>query len=168
MSATQKLNSLQVSYAKSWAGLTTENHLYAIYQNDVQLASDIVTEVFNRMGYIGLDSFLSKYPTKLFDHDGEYKWMLKGDSRRAIPIVGYSSTNSATPGLGKTTFEITLTEKFFVASDYISFDDVDHGVRIEDDGRPDGMNWVFTVRHMRSDASYFVPVELLQIGRAHV
>jgi len=140
MSATQKLNSLQVSYAKSWAGLTTENHLYAIYQNDVQLASDIVTEVFNRMGYIGLDSFLSKYPTKLFDHDGEYKWMLKGDSRRAIPIaVTYSAT--ATPGINKTTFEITLTEKFFVASDYVSFDDVDHGVRIEDDGRPDLLNF---------------------------
>jgi hypothetical protein len=165
MAATQKLNSLQVSYAKSWAGLTTENHLYAIYQNDVQLASDIVTEVFNRMGYIGLDSFLSKYPTKLFDHDGEYKWMLKGDSRRAIPIVSYSATNAATPGLGKTTFEITLAEKFFVASDYVSFDDVDHGVRIEDDGRPDGTNWVFTVRHMRADGGYFIPSELLRAGR---
>ena len=165
MSATQKLNSLQVSYAKSWAGLTTENHLYAIYQNDVQLASDIVTEVFNRMGYIGLDSFLSKYPTKLFDHDGEYKWMLKGDSRRAIPIVSYSATNAATPGINKTTFEITLTEKFFVASDYIAFDDVEHGVRIEDDGRPDGLNWVFTVRHMRADSTYFVPTELLRAGR---
>ena len=165
MSATQKLNSLQVSYAKSWAGLTTENHLYAIYQNDVQLASDIVTEVFNRMGYIGLDSFLSKYPTKLFDHDGEYKWMLKGDSRRAIPIVGYSSSDAARPGIGKTTFELTLTEKFFVASDVVSFDDVEHMVRIEDDGRPDGTNWVFTVRHLRGDATYFTPTELLRANR---
>ncbi len=110
MSATQKLNNLQVSYAKSWAGLTTDNHLYAIYQNDVQLASDIVTEVFNRMGYIGLDTFLSKYPTKVFDHDGEYEWMLKGDSRRAITIVSYSAADNARPGVAKTTFELTLTK----------------------------------------------------------
>ena len=44
------------------------------------------------------------------------------------------ATNAAIPGIGKTTFEITSPEKFFVASDYVSFDDVDHGVRIEDDG----------------------------------
>lgn len=163
--ATQKLNSLQYSYAKSWAGLTTDNHLYAIYQNDVQLASDIVTEVFNQMGNIGLDSFLSKYPTKTFDHDGEYRWFLRGDSRRAIGIVGYSATDTARPGLNKSTYELTLEEKYFVASDIISFDDVEHQVRIEDDGRPDGTNHVYTVRNMRGDAAYFTPTEMLRAGR---
>ena len=69
--AVQGLNALQVSYAKSWSGLTTENHLYAIYQRDPQLVSDIITEIFNRKGYFGLDNFLSKYPTKMLDHDGE-------------------------------------------------------------------------------------------------
>jgi hypothetical protein len=165
MAATQKLNGLQVSYAKSWAGLTTDNHLYAIYQNDVQLASDIVTEVFNQMGHIGLDSFLSKYPTKIFDHDGEYKWYLKGDSRRAITIVSYSASDSARPGANKQTFELTLAEKFFVASDVISFDDIDHMVRIEDDGRVDGINHTYTVRHLRADNMYFVPTEMLRAGR---
>lgn len=165
MSATQKVNGLQVSYAKSWSGLTTDNHLYAIYQNDVQLASDIVTETFNQMGYIGLDSWLSKYPTKLFDHDGEYRWYLKGDSRRAIPIVSYSSSDTARPGVNKQLFTLTLSEKYFVASDVISFDDVDHSVRIEDDGYADGTNWVYTVRHMRADNTYFVPTELLRAGR---
>lgn len=163
--ATQKINSLQVNYAKSWAGLTTENHLHAIYQNDVQLASDIVTQVFNQMGYIGLDSFLSKYPTKIFDHDGEYRWYLKGDARRAIGIVGYSAADSARPGANKSLYEITLEEKFFVATDVISFDDIEHTVRIEDDGRPDGTNWVYTVRHLRGDSNYFTPTELLRAGR---
>lgn len=165
MAATQKLNNLQVSYAKSWSGLTTENHLYAIYQNDVQLASDIVTEVFNRMGYIGLDSFLSKYPIKTFDHDGEYRWMLKGDSRRAIAIMGYSAPDSARPGANKQVFTITLTDKYFVASDFISFDDIEHGVRIEDDGYADGTGWTYTVRHMRGDNNYFIPTEMLRTGR---
>ena len=163
--ATQKLNNLQVSYAKSWAGLTTDNHLYAIYQNDVQLASDIVTEVFNKMNYVGLDTFLSKYPTKIFDHDGEYRWYLKGDSRRAIGIVGYSSADSARPGVNKSLYEITVEENFFVASDVLAFDDVEHMVRIEDDGRPDGTNWVYTVRHMKGDSSYFTPTEMLRAGR---
>lgn len=160
-----KLNNLQVSYAKSWADLTTENHLYSIYQNDVQLASDIVTEVFNRMGHVGLDTFMSKYPTKIFDHDGEYEWMLKGDSRKAITIISYSANDTSRPGVGKTTYELTLAEKHFVASDYISFDDVDQGVRIEDNGRADGMNTVYTVRHMKADNAYFTPVEMLRAGR---
>lgn len=163
--ATQKLNGLQVSYAKSWAGLTTDNHLYAIYQNDVQLASDIVTEVFNQMNYVGLDTFLSKYPTKIFDHDGEYRWYLKGDSRRAIGIVAYSAADSARPGVNKSLYELTLEENYFVASDVITFDDIEHMVRIEDDGRPDGTNWVYTVRHLKSDNTYFTPTEMLRAGR---
>ena len=88
--AVQGLNALQVSYAKSWAGLTTENHLYAIYQNRPQLASEVVTEVFNRVGSFGLDNFLSKYPTKMLDTDGEFRWMLKGDEERAIRILSFT------------------------------------------------------------------------------
>jgi hypothetical protein len=159
------LNNLQVTSTKSWAGLTTDNHLFSIYANDVQLASDIVTEVYHKMGQVGLDSFMSKYPTKIFPHDGEYEWMLKGDSRRAISIVSYSAADTARPGVAKGVFLLTVAEKYFVASDFISFDDVDHGVRVEDDGTPDGLNTVYTVRHMRADNTYFIPTELLRTGR---
>lgn len=162
--AVQGLNALQVSYAKSWAGLTTENHLYAIYQNEPQLASDIATEIFNRMQYMGLDSFLSKYPTKVLDHDGEYRWMLKGDDRKAINIVSYTAADSTRPGVGSTTFELELEERFFTVSDFLIFDDREYGVRIVGEGRANGVNWIYEVETMDPSTTAFIPVSLLQPG----
>lgn len=163
--ATLKLNDLQVSYAQSWAGLTTDNHLYAIYQNDVQLASDIVTQVFNKLNYQGLENFFSKYPTKVLDHDGEFSWKLKGDDRKAIAIVGYTAADSARPGYGKAAFQLELAERFFQKSDYLIFDDRNYGVRIIDEGVSNGTTWVYTVEHMKPSMTHFIPTGLLTAGR---
>lgn len=164
----QGLNALQVSYAKSWAGLTTENHLYAIYQNEPQLASDIVTEIFNKMGYVGLDNFLSKYPTMMMDHDGEFRWMLKGDDERAIRIVSFTSaanTQVGKPGLNQEIFQLELEERFFNVSDYLIFDDRSFGVRIVSDGYANGTNWVYEVQSMNPNLGAFIPSTLLQAGK---
>lgn len=163
--ATQALNALQVSYAKSWSGLTTENHLYSIYQNEPQLASDIVTEIFNMVKYQGLDNFLSKYPTKTFDHDGEYEWMLKGDSRKAITIVGYTSLDTAKPGFGHSEFQLEVAEGFFRRSDVLQFDDIDYTVRVMDDGTSNGSTVIYQVRHMEPSSTHFIPTALLAAGR---
>lgn len=168
MAAVQGLNALQVSYPKSWAGLTTENHLYAIYQNEPQLASDIVTEIFNKMGYVGLDNFLSKYPTKMMDHDGEYRWMLKGDDRRAIKIVSFTSaanTAVSKPGLNQEIFQLELEERYFSVSDYLIFDDRNFGVRIVGEGFGNGTNWIYEVQTMDGAVGAFIPTQLLTQGR---
>ncbi len=165
---TQGLNSLQLSQPKQWAGLTTENHLYAIYQNEPQLASSVVTEIFNRMGYMGLDNFLSKYPVKTFDHDGEFRWMLKGDERRAIRIVSFTSAaNTAVgkPGLNQEIFQLELEERQFGVTDFLIFDDREFGVRIVDDGYSNGTNWVYNVQTMDGATGAFIPSQLLQAGR---
>ncbi len=166
--ATQGLNALQVSYAKSWSGLSTENHLYAIYQNEPQLASDIVTEIFNQRGYVGMDNFLSKYPTQVLDHDGEFRWMLKGDDRRAIRIVSFTSsayTNVSKAGLNQEIFQLELEENFFQVSDYLIFDDREFGVRIVAEGWANGSNWVYEVQTMNGAAGAFIPSQLLQAGK---
>ncbi len=166
--AVQGLNGLQVSYAKDWAGLTIENNLYAIYQNDVQLCSDIVTEVFNRMGYLGLDTFLSKYPTKMMDHDGEYRWMLKGDDRKAVKIVSFTSaafTAAGKAGLNQEIFLLELEERYFSVTDFLIFDDRTFGVRILSEGYANGTNWVYEVQSMNPGVNAFIPSQLLQAGR---
>ena len=165
--AVQGLNALQVSYAKSWAGLTTENHLYAIYQNEPQLASDIVTEIFNKMGYVGMDNFLSKYPTMMMDHDGEYRWMLKGDDRRAIKIVSFTSsayTSVGKAGLNQEIFLLELEERYFGQSDFLILDDREFGVRIVGEGYANGTNWVHEVQTMNGATGAFIPSSLLQAG----
>lgn len=165
MAISQKISPLQVSYAKTWAGLTTENHLYAIYQAEPQLASSIVTEVFGQMQYMGLDNFLSKYPTKMMDTDAEYRWMLKGDDRKAIPIISFSATDATRPGLNKTSFELTVAERYFEPSDFLIFDDREFGVRIMNDGYASGTNWTYTVMHMDPSDAFFIPAGLLSTGR---
>jgi hypothetical protein len=165
MAISQKISPLQVSYAQSWSGLTTENHLYAIYQKEPQLASQIVTDVFSKMRYMGLDNFLSKYPTKIMDSDAEYRWMLKGDERRAIPIVSYTALDATRPGLNKSTFILTLAERAFEPSDFLILDDREYGVRIVDDGTPSGVNWSYTVQHMEPSDSFYIPAGLLAAGR---
>ncbi len=165
MAVSQKINQLQVSYAQSWSGLTTDNHLYSIYQESPQIASDIITEVFAMMRYQGLDNFMSKYPTKMMDTDADYRWFLKGDDRKAIPIISYTASDTNRPGVGKQPFLLEITERYFQQSDFIIFDDREFGVRIMDEGYANGTNWVFTVQHMDPDPNYFIPVSLLAAGK---
>lgn len=166
--AVQGINGLQVSYAQSWSGLTTENHLHAIYQNEPQLASDIITEVFNKKNMMGLDNFLSKYPTVTMDTDAEYRWFLKGDDRRAIKIVGFASSAYSTvgkAGLNQESFTLELEERIFGQSDYLIFDDREFGVRIMNEGYANGTNWVYEVQSMDGADGSFIPSQLMQAGK---
>lgn len=165
MAISQKISPLQISYAKSWSGLTTDNHLYAIYQAEPQLASDIVHEIFGQMRYVGLDTFLAKYPTKMMDNDGEFRWYLKGDDRKAIEIVSYSATDTLRPGVNRTPFELTLRERYYEKSDFLILDDREYGVRIVDEGFQNGQNWTYRVEHMEPSDTFFIPPGLLAANR---
>ncbi len=163
--AIQGINSLQLTAPKNWSGLTTDNHLHAIYQRDVQLYSDIMTQIFNMQGKYGLESFLSKYPTKYLDTDADFKWYLKGDDRKAVTITGFSAADSLRPGINKGFFQLKLAERYYQASDFLTFDDKRFGVLLMDDGVADGTDWVFTVQHMKGDNSFFIPPTLMTAGR---
>lgn len=166
--ADNKINVLQVTAAKSWAGLTTENHLVTAFMEQPQLISDVISRVFGMNNYFGLSTLLSSMGTKTVDTDREYEWMLKGDDRKAITIVSYSangSTSYAKPGISKSTFTLTLKENFFKESDEIFFDNPDYSVRVMAAPESDGMNWAYTVKHTEPDINYFIPVKYLAAGK---
>jgi len=165
--ATQGISDLQVSASQSWSGLTTENHLYAISQKEPQLASSIMTQIFNQKMKVGLDTFLSKYPTKYMETDADVRWMLKGDDERPISIVSYASADTNRPGIGKEIFELTVAENFFSVSDFIIFDDRKFGVRVIDQGFPagSGNTWTYKVQNMSGNVNDFVPPALLTSAR---
>lgn len=166
--ADNKINALQVTSAKSWAGLTTENHLVTAYLEQPQLISDVISRVFGMNNYFGLSTLLSSMGTKTVDTDREYEWMLKGDDRKAVTIVGYSangSTSYTKPGISKSPYQITLKENLFQKSDEIFFDNPEHSVRIMADAESDGTNWVYTVKHTEPDMNYFTPIKYLQAGK---
>lgn len=161
----QRINALEVTFAKEWAGLTTENHLYAIFQNEPQMVSNIVTKVFSMNRYAGLDAFINKYPAKEMPHDGEYEWMLKGDDRKAVNILSYTAADTNRPGINKTPFRLELAQNFFQQSDKVIFDNRDFSVRIMSDGVPTGTGWSYDVQHMRPEDTHFIPPSLLAAGK---
>lgn len=161
----QELNQLQLYFPKSWSGLTTENHLATAYMEHPQLISDVISRVFGLNQYRGLNYLLSKVGTKTVDTDREYEWMLKGDDRKAIPIVSYTASDMTRPGYNKTIFKIVLTERYFGLSDKIIFDNRDYSVRVMTEPYSDGVNWVYEVQHMKPDATHFIPPALLAAGK---
>lgn len=161
----QTISPLQVYYPKSWSGLTTENHLSAMFAEEPQLVSDMISRVFGREQYVGLDYLLNKVGTKELPADNDYEWFLKGDDRKAVAIVSYSASDMNRPGVGKTQFQVELAEKYFVYTDLLIFDNRDFQVRVMADPEPNGVNWLYTVQLMTNDPTLFVPPTLLAAGK---
>lgn len=161
----QTISPIQVYYPKSWSGLTTENHLSAVFADEPQLISDAVTKVFGNQVYKGLNYLLTKVGTKEMPTDNDYEWLLKGDDRKAVRIVSYSATDTTKPGLNKTLFTVELEEKYFAYTDLLIFDDRDYQVRVMEEPTPNGSNWQYKVQLMTNDSSKFVPVAYLAAGK---
>ncbi len=161
----QGINKLQVTGQTGWAGLTTDNNLYAIGQREPQLVSDVVTEIFNRQQKYSFESFLNQFPTMYYDTDADMRWFLKGDDRKAVTITGFTAGDSTRPGVAKSIFQLKLAEKYFVKSDFLTFDDKEFGVLIVGEGFADGTDWVYEVQHMNGSDAFFIPPALLASGR---
>lgn len=160
----QTINSLQVYQPKSWAGLTTENHMASIFANQPQLVSDTISLIFGEYVYKSLDSLLTKVGTKEMPTDTDYEWFLKGNDRKAVNIVSFSSADLTRPGANFTIFTLTLDEKFFGISDLLIFDNREYQVRIMGEPIPNGVNFDYPVQIVANDSTLFIPVAQLAAG----
>lgn len=140
-----------MTQAKSFSGLTTRNHLGAIWQQAPQMASKITTQLLQESGMKNLDSFLNKLPVKTLDTDDDFLWRLAGSSERNIPLVearwlGSVVTDATTNvGAGRATFELVFAEKYFTdVHDIVGEKPDTYRIKIVDDPRPEGTNWVYT------------------------
>lgn len=119
------LNSaLQETTPTDWAGLTTENHLYNIFAIDIQKASDLITLIHQVNNGMDLDSYLSQFPTAMFDSDEDFRWMLQGNSRKNVPLVraeinGTTVTATDKTGIAGTRFTLVFPENYFSITDLI-------------------------------------------------
>ena len=95
------ISNLQLYAPKSWSGLTTENHLGAVFAQEPTLTSNIISRVFGMNQYAGMDYFLSiGGGDQELPDDNDFEWFLKGDDEKAISIVGYTApaNNAGKPG----------------------------------------------------------------------
>jgi len=92
----QKINNLQVFQAKSWAGLTTDNYLGTIFDEQPYLASGVAARLHAYQGRWGLDSLLNLTGSaQAHPDDRDFTWSLQGDTDKSISVVSYSAGGSS-------------------------------------------------------------------------
>lgn len=138
--------------AKSWSGLTTRNHLGAIWEQSPQLASKITTQLLQESGVKSLDSSLNQFPVKTLDSDDDFIWRLAGSSERNIPLVeaiwqgAVVDENTTNVGAGRQPFELVFAEKYFSdVHDIVGEKPDAYRIKIVDDPKEDGAGrYVYT------------------------
>lgn len=161
--ANQLISPLQITKQKSYAGLTTANHLGTLYEEKPHMISNVMSRLFGTYGYHGLDSLTSYFGADVYTPDDRpYEWHLKGDDEKSIRIIGYSAADNAKPGVGFSSFTLILEEKFFTSSDVLSLDNRDFQVRVKSDGVMTGVNtYAYEVEMITGDPLDFIPVKYL-------
>lgn len=150
-----------MTHAKSFSGLTTRNHLGAIWMQSPQMASKITTQLLQESGVKSLDNSLAMFPVKTLESDDDFVWKLAGSAERNIPLVearwqGSVVTDSTTNvGAGRGHFELVFAEKYFTDVHDIVGEKPDvYRIKIIDDPKPEGPNlWVYTCEVFGDEAS---------------
>lgn len=145
-----KISNLQMTDAKSWSGITTRNHLGAIFEQKPQLASRMLTQMLTQSYGTSLDAMLSEIPAQYMPTNDEYTWKLIGNSNKNVPLVEAryqgSTVVSTDVGVGAngTEFELVFAERWFSDVNVIvGHKNEIYPVRIIADPYPEGTNWVY-------------------------
>ena len=146
-----KISFLQTNDAKAWSGITTKNHLGAIYEKKPQLASNIISRMLFQAYGATLNNMLDQIPALYLETADDFTWKLIGSSDRNIPLVEaryQGSTVAATDtgvGANGTEFELVFGEKWFSDVSVIVGHDDAYPVRIKQEPYAEGTNWVYVV-----------------------
>ena len=166
-----KISPLQMTDASSWKGLTTENHLGAIWRQDPQRGSDMITRIQATNFGNNIDTLLSKFPTKEFENDTDFVWELSSKAVNNLPIVearinGVAVTPADQPGKNYTTFELVFGKNWFSDTQRIVGEKNEiYPVLIVGEPVQEGTNWVYTCRMDTGDANDFIPYEEVVAGK---
>lgn len=165
------LSPLQMTDATSWKGLTTENHIGALWQAAPQKVSDMITKI--QQSYFGnnLDTVLAQFPILEFDTDDDFTWELESQGLDHLPLVearinGTAVTAADEPGKNFTTFELVFEKDWFSNGERIvgELNEI-YPVLIIDEPVKDGQYWVYTCRMDTGDADLFIPYDEVVGGK---
>lgn len=145
-----KLGKFQMLGFQHWKGLTSDNHLGAIFQQAPQKATNLMVQLLAFYRGKSLDTFLNSFPVREFEDDNEYYWDVIGSSRRNIPLVEARDENgtvvaagAANVGVGTSPFYLVFPEDWFADGEVIvgNLNQV-YPFRILGDARMEGTNAV--------------------------
>ena len=153
--------------AQAWTGLTTKNHLGAIYQAKPQQASKLMTRIHQTNFGLDLDTYLEQFSPVYLETDDDFEWDLIGRAKKNVPLVvariaGADITAADECGKNFTEFELVFPEQWFSDENVIVGEKNEvYPIQIIADPTPEGTNWVYRVNLITGDSDLFVPFEEL-------
>lgn len=172
------ISPLQKFEPKDWSGLTTENHLGALFGMQPLLVSDVIDNIFEVNLGLDLDRFMDQFPTLEIEKDAPFEWMLNSQSPfKNIPVievrtaVGALATAADQLGIGLSRFQLVMADRIFEATDLIApanYLKETYKFRVVTDPKPDGSNWVYTVELSTGDYNLYVTTDLIPAGTRFV
>jgi len=162
-----QLTNLQISTGQWHSGLTQATHLRTFFLTEPELASQVVTRIYNRQnGYKNALSYLTGGVGKAKElNDIIYRWPVMGDSRKAVPITKTVFEAHANVGQSSTTFKVGIGEKWFAEGDIIVPDDTRYSFRVMGPVDYDGNDYILTLQLVSNTQSDYVPSTLLEVGK---
>lgn len=161
-----KISPLQEYKSVDWSGLTTKNHLGAMFGIEPQKASKLVSRIHQINFGMDLDTYLNQFGVKTLESDDDFTWMLQGTGDKNIPIVGYAASNMAKPGINFSRFTVTFNEKYFAVTEVIVGEKNEkYSLRVMEEPTKNGNNWDYEVELMTPDSKLFFPPSELAAGK---
>ena len=162
-----QISNLQISQTNWHAGLTQATHLRTFFLTEPEMASQVVTRIYNRQnGYKNALSYLTGGVGKAKElNDIIYRWPIMGDSRKAIPITKAVYDAAGQVGIAATTFKVGIGEKWFTRGDVLVPDDTRYSLQVIDDVDFDGMDYILTLQLITNVQTDFIPDALLAVGK---
>lgn len=165
------LNSLQLFRTKHFSGLVDENMISNALQTRPHEISTVLSYIFGTYENTSLDFLTSGLGRTMTIDQRHYEWDVMIDSekpitiRKAVWADTTVSSSSHKAGLGNTTFELWLSDKWFGPGAILAFDDRTYKVRVQGAPRQDGNSWVYTVAMANGSATSYVPYNYLLEGK---
>ncbi len=155
--------------SKDWAGLTTSNHLGALFGDRPEMISKFIS----RLEYLDLGedliSYMEQFPTHYLSDDKEFEWLLQGAEEKNIPLAKATkldgSAISGDTGKGHSRFLMWFEEKLFFKQHVIvgMLPDL-YKVLLRTDGEQRGEYFVYEAELVTGDEGLFIPDSQLAAG----
>lgn len=167
----QRVSPLQEYEPKDWAGLTTKNHLGALFQVQPQETSQLVSLLYKSNRGTNFATFLNQFATLTLPTDDDFRWRLQGSSKKNVPLVGAAIGGTAiastdVAGKNGARFTLTFPEQYFSDTNLIVGEKLStYPIRICGIPVPNGPNWDYDCELFTGDPDLFIPYAELVAGK---
>jgi hypothetical protein len=162
------ISAFQKNEPVDWSGLTTENHLGAMYNMYPELVSNLVDRIYDVNLGLDIDRFMDKFPVHYISDDVEFEWFLQGSDLKNIPLISVTDsglTALAKPGVGFSRFYVLVPERYFEETDVIGFPDKEnYQAQVKSAPTAFGTNWLYECELITGDATLYLPAAQIAAG----